>query len=399
MIMKIDNLLTLHDWSHELTAVLGNADNLWIHIVAHVVFIVTPVSFLFITLMVIFRLIYQLTKKFIERNSELEKESIEDIPKNIFQFITRFSLRKQIFLCIGSLIILPVTYASLELPKRIINQALDSSGFLKKDASLSISQSDYLLFLCSLFLMIIITSAIIKYIVNFYRGAIAESLNKTLRQYIYKKYKERKNQDNNIIPVVTQEVEPIGGFSGESFSVPILQGGIALTIIAFMMMQNIALGIAAIALLPVQMIVIPHFQRIVNRRVRQRVLVVRQLSVTINNEDKGNAEVVSDYFDLLQSLRLKIFKTKYLMKSTNNFLMNLTPFFFYTIGGYLVIRGELSLGALIASLASYKDMASSIRDLFAYYQRMQDVKIRYIEVCNYLHEQQLISSQKTHVLI
>lgn len=397
--MKINYLLTWHDWSHELTAILGNADNLWIHIVAHVIFIITPVSFLFVMLFILFRLIYQLIMKKIKNRPENNNKSIEDIPKNVFQFIAQFSLKKQILLCIGSLIILPVTYASLELPKRIINQAIGSSDFLKENTALSIGQSDYLLFLCSLFLMVIIASAVIKYIVNFYRGVIAESLNKTLRQHIYKKYKERKNQDNNIIPVVTQEVEPIGGFSGESFSVPILQGGIALTIIVFMMMQNIALGIAAIALLPVQIMVIPYFQRIVNRYVRQRVLVVRQLSAAVNNEGEGNFEIVSGYFDLLQSLRLKIFKTKYLMKSTNNFLMNLTPFFFYTIGGYLVIRGELSLGALIASLASYKDMAASIRDLFAYYQRMQDVKIRYVEVCNYLHEQQLVSSQKTHALI
>lgn len=397
--MKINYLLILHDWSHELTALLSNTENLWMHIIAHVILIITPVSFIFVMLTFTIRLIYRIVKNKHQNKLQISNKNIEDLPQSVFSFIVRFSLKKQILLCIGSLMILPVTYASLELPKRIINQAIDSSSFLQKDISLSISQADYLLLLCSLFLIVIIVSAVIKYAVNFYRGAIAESLNKMLRKYIYQKYKERKTPDNDIIPIVTQEVEPIGGFSGESFSVPILQGGIALTIIAFMMMQNIALGIAAIALLPVQIMVIPYFQRIVNRHVRERVLVVRQLSATVNNKNKDNSELIGGYFDLLQSLRLKIFKTKYLMKSTNNFLMNLTPFFFYTIGGYLVIRGELSLGALIASLASYKDMAASIRDLFAYYQRMQDVEIRYIEVCNYLHDQRLPKSQTTHVII
>lgn len=55
------------------------------------------------------------------------------------------------------------------------------------------------------------------------------------------------------------------------------------------------------------------------------------------------------------------------MKSINNFIMNLTPFLFYTIGGCLVIESQLLLGAWATSLASYKDLASTIRELFIYY--------------------------------
>ena len=72
------------------------------------------------------------------------------------------------------------------------------------------------------------------------------------------------------------------------------------------------------------------------------------------------------------------------MKSLNNFIMNLTPFFFYTIGGFLVLEGRLSLGALVASLASYKDLAPAIRELFSYYQRIHDARLRYQEVQAFL---------------
>ena len=47
-----------------------------------------------------------------------------------------------------------------------------------------------------------------------------------------------------------------------------------------------------------------------------------------------------------------MFRVKFLMKSMNNFIMNLTPFFFYTIGGYLVLENQLSLGALVAAMES-----------------------------------------------
>lgn len=68
------------------------------------------------------------------------------------------------------------------------------------------------------------------------------------------------------------------------------------------------------------------------------------------------------------------------MKAVNNFLTALTPFFFYSIGGYLVIEGGLTLGALVAVLAAYKDFSSPVRQLFKYYQTVEDVRIRFQEL-------------------
>ena len=72
------------------------------------------------------------------------------------------------------------------------------------------------------------------------------------------------------------------------------------------------------------------------------------------------------------------------MKSLNNFIMNLTPFFLYTIGGFMVLEGHLSLGSLVASLASYKDLAPAIKELFNYYQRIHDARLRYTEVLEFV---------------
>ena len=72
------------------------------------------------------------------------------------------------------------------------------------------------------------------------------------------------------------------------------------------------------------------------------------------------------------------------MKALNNFLTALTPFFFYSVGGYLVIEGSLTLGALIAVLAAYKDFSAPLRELFRYYQSYEDVRIRYQGVLDYI---------------
>ena len=36
----------------------------------------------------------------------------------------------------------------------------------------------------------------------------------------------------------------------------------------------------------------------------------------------------------------------------------MTPFFFFSVGGILVIEGNLTFGALVAALAAYKDLSA-----------------------------------------
>ncbi len=65
------------------------------------------------------------------------------------------------------------------------------------------------------------------------------------------------------------------------------------------------------------------------------------------------------------------------MKFLNNFISQLTPFFFFAIGGYLVLQGSVSLGALVAALAAYKDLSSPWKELLAYYNQTQDMALRW----------------------
>ncbi|MEC9310137.1 MAG: cyclic nucleotide-binding domain-containing protein, partial [Pseudomonadota bacterium] len=61
----------------------------------------------------------------------------------------------------------------------------------------------------------------------------------------------------------------------------------------------------------------------------------------------------------------------------NNFITQLTPFFFYAVGGFLVLQGKVSLGALVAALAAYKDIASPWKELLTYYNQTQDMSLRW----------------------
>jgi ABC-type phosphate transport system ATPase subunit len=89
---------------------------------------------------------------------------------------------------------------------------------------------------------------------------------------------------------------------------------------------------------------------------------------------------ISDRLGKIYDIRFDIYKRKFFIKFLNNFLSVLTPFFFYSIGGYLVLQGELSLGALVAVLAAYKDLASPWKELLKFYQISQDIKVKYAQI-------------------
>ena len=381
--------VNLHEIIDRSVLAIFDHEHLWLHIVGHVVLVVMPVVLLFLLIRWLIQLIPWLASVRPIKLSSTNFDHNPVLPKSIMGFIFRYSGRSQLVMSILALSILPVTYAQLELPKRIINGAIStntsSAGGLQFTSSLE--QVDYLLLLCAFFLAALITSGCLKYMLNLRMGRTAERLLRHLRLHIVRKRISRSGASSEaaIVPVLTQEVEPVCSFSGDSVIVPLLHGGTVVTIITFMMVQNIILGAAAITLLPIQLIFIPRLQRRINHHVRIRVEVVRELSGDLQaDENAYSRTLIREKFRSLYGSRLNIFKLKFLMKSLNNFVMNLTPFFFYTIGGYLVLEQQLSLGALVASLASYKDLAPSIRELFKYYQNIEDARIRYSGIQEYL---------------
>ncbi|MGH8673132.1 MAG: ATP-binding cassette domain-containing protein, partial [Burkholderiales bacterium] len=74
------------------------------------------------------------------------------------------------------------------------------------------------------------------------------------------------------------------------------------------------------------------------------------------------------------------YQRKFLIKFLNNFLSQVTPFLFYSVGGYLVIVGKLDIGALVAVIAAYKDLPSPIKELIDWDKQRLDVQIKYTQV-------------------
>ena len=319
----------------------------------------------------------------------------------IYRFILRYSKREQILLLIMTGLSFPFLYFSLDLPKQIINDALGAKGgttFPTTWLGFEFEQLEFLWTLSLLFLGLVCVNGAFKYYINVFRGQLGERMLRRLRYDLFARVLRfplphfRKVSQGEIIPMITAEVEPLGGFIGDSLALPAFQGGTLLTILAFMFVQDPVLGFAAIALYPIQMYIIPKLQAQVNALGKERVRAIRVLSDRVGENISGVGEIHANdgarlslarftaRLDRIYDIRFEIYRRKFFIKFLNNFLAQLTPFFFYSIGGYLAIAGDLSLGALVAVLAAYKDLSAPWKELLNFYQRLQDARIKYEQV-------------------
>ena len=199
--------------------------------------------------------------------------------QNIFRYTWRYSKRQQIWLLVVVLASLPFYFLSLDLPKRIINGPLQGEGFsspadTETGLRIAIDLPEWLFggasvtffegfefgrmgtlaYLCLLFLAFVLINGYFKYYISTFKGRTGERMLRRLRFELYHRLLRfplghfKKTSSSEIIPMITAEVEPLGGFIGEAFAVPAFQGGQLLTLLAFMFIQDWVLGLAAVAL-------------------------------------------------------------------------------------------------------------------------------------------------------
>ena len=315
--------------------------------------------------------------------------------RSLFAYVWKHSRRDQIVLLGLTVLTFPVLYATLELPKLIINDAIGDDSERHALLGIEMGQITHLLVLCGLFLAAVIVWGLVKMRLNTMKGILAERLLRRFRYELIGRILRfplphfRRTSQGEMVSIVTSEAEPLGGIMGDALAQPVFQAGQMLTILGFLFVQSFWLGLTAIALIPIQAWIIPKLQRQVNLLNKERVQEVRRFSERIGETVAGAGDIRANgiwpytmaHFTAglgrLFDIRHRIYQKKYFMKFVNNLISQLTPFFFFSIGGYLVIEGNLTLGALVAALSAYKDLSSPWKELLAYYNQSQDMTLRY----------------------
>jgi putative ABC transport system ATP-binding protein len=329
-------------------------------------------------------------------DNSIESPANGKIPKDIFSYVWKYSKYAQLELLATTVLSFPVLYLLLEVPKTIINDALSSDEFPRSILGIEFGQYGFLIALCLAFLTLVIIAGMIKMSINVRKGVVSEKLVRRLRyQLVEKTLKGNPNvSQGELIPIITAETGKLGDFFGDAISTPAFMGGTMLTILGFLMVQNLWLGLAAIAVIPLQIYWIPKLQKKVNLLHRKTVAGTRNLSNQIGDSMTGldnlkSAGAISftlsnfsDWLNVLYANRLQVHIKKNFVKFLNNFLNQITPFLFFLLGGILVIRNELTLGALVAGLSAYKDLTSPWKELLDFYQATAESAQRYFQIIN-----------------
>ncbi|MFZ1415296.1 MAG: hypothetical protein WAS73_12065 [Defluviicoccus sp.] len=381
----------LHECGHAALELAALTSSGFLHAVLHGVIYGTPVILFISLIWIAFALRARVNARRALRGSldeDLHRAHTVGLTDGIFKLILRRTRGRQAVLLVIAAAAMPTLYLTLEIPKHIVNHAIAPANKIIEIDDIAFTQIQFLVILCFLYLASLLVNGSIKYWLNVYQGRVGELLIRRLRLKVYRGWRRngRPGGQAQLIPIIVQEVEPVGGFAGEAFVTPVFQGGTFLTLLAFMLLQDPVLGGAALMMLPIQLAVIPPLQRRINGLNRTRVQEVRRLGGLLGESGHPTPGSVSPLRAMfasvrrIQEIRFGIFKKKYLMKSAINFLNNLVPFFFYLIGGYLVIEGKITFGALVAVLAAHKDFSAPLRELLMYYQVTEDVRVRYREV-------------------
>lgn len=352
--------------------------------------------------------------------------------QSLTRFIWTHTRREQSWILLIVLISLIPYYMAFDLPKQIVNSPIQGQGFETAGASqiffrmapdlpffgevvlfpgVSLERMPALMALSGAFLGLVIINGLFKFYINTYKGRMGERLLRRVRyQLIDRILRFPPRQFRRIKPaeaasMVKDEIEPMGGFTGDAFVQPVMLGGQALMAMLFICVQNIWLGAVAGFIAGIQVMIIPRMRRRLIELGRQRQLTARQLSGRVGELMEGISTIhaldTSNYERADMSARLgRIFKIRYdlyqwkfMVKFLNNFLAQLTPFIFYSFGGYLTIQGQLDVGQLVAVINAYKDLPGPLKELIDWDQARQDVQVKYEQVAEQFRSPELIDPQ------
>ncbi|MCF4167333.1 hypothetical protein L2U69_16915 [Zavarzinia compransoris] len=341
---------------------------------------------------------------------------------NLFRYAWRHSKGQQLVLLAVIIISLPFYWISLEVPKQIANDAIQGRAFadgnltatlfdmkiglpaflgggnLVISEGLDLERLPFLLVLSGWFLALVFVNGAFKYFINLRKGVLGETMLRRMRHDLFVLLLRFRPEDVAAVKpaeaasMIKDEVDPIGGFIGDAFIQPVFLGTQAATALIFIFVQSVWMGIAAAAVVTVQAVIIPLLRReqlrlgrmrqIESRRFAGRIGEVVETASTVHTFG-ASADVDADVANRLGTLftiRARLFKRKFAVKFLNNMLSQVTPFAFYSVGGYFALRGEMDIGQLIAVIAAYRDLPPPIKELIDWDQQRQDVTIKYEQV-------------------
>ncbi len=303
--------------------------------------------------------------------------------RSLFYWVIKDNLKLQLVLLVIILLVVFARVLPLEMQKRIIND------------SIALRKFDNLIIYSVIYLLSVAAASGLKLAINYLQTVIGERAMVAMRRELYHHILTlplsffRKTQPGMVVSSLVTELSTAGTFAGMAVAVPVTNILTLLALSGYLLWLNPKLALATLGIYPVIVFFLPWLQKKSNVANTERVDLSREVSSQITESITGIQEVqvhgaynrenrkFGDLAETLRKIRVRWTFLKYSIKTTNNFFVSLGPFIVFIFGGYLILNGELELGAMVAFLSAQEKLYDPWKELIDYYQNYEDAKVRY----------------------
>jgi ABC-type multidrug transport system fused ATPase/permease subunit len=291
------------------------------------------------------------------------------LPRNVFRYVLSTSAPHQLALLAVTAGVALLEVVPLELQRRIVNDLVKHRPY------------SWVVGLCAVYAGVVIVQGSAKLGLNIYRGWVGERAKRDLRHRVHTVVEApaaaspAAEAQGIVISMIVAEVEPIGGFVGESVSEPLLQVGIISSVMAYLIHIDPWMALAAFGLFVPQLVFVPLLQSAVNRRTGARIQVLRRLGISMIDRSDGADD--DRRIDQAFALDMGIFKLKFTMNFLMNICTHLQIVSALLVGGWWVYTSNLEIGGVVAFISGIGRLNDPWGDLVNYFRDVNVTQIKY----------------------
>ena len=311
------------------------------------------------------------------------------VKRSLLSWIFPGNVKLQILLLLVISVTVFARVLPLEMQKRIVNEAI------------RLSDMEKLLLYCGIYLAAVVTANGLKFVINALETLVAQRSLMNMRKDLYAHIITlplgffRNTQPGMVVSALVTELATSGNFVGMAVSAPVINVLTLLAFAGYLIWLNWLLAVVSLSIYPLVLLIVPLLQKGTNKANKKRVDKTRDMSSKIGESITGIHEIHGNgsyrienrkFNKLVKDLyRIRLVWTlyRYAIKVTNNFFTNLGPFIVFILGGYLTMRGQLELGALVAFLSAQEKLYDPWKELIEFYQVYQDASVSYRRTMSY----------------
>jgi ABC-type multidrug transport system fused ATPase/permease subunit len=311
------------------------------------------------------------------------------VKRSLFSWIFAGNLKLQLLLLMIIVVMVFARIAPLEAQRRVVNEAI------------KLRNIDLLFLYCGIYLAAVVFSSSLKYLTNVIQTLITQRTTARMRRDLYRHILTlplnffRTTQPGTVVNALTTELTLPGNFVGMAVAAPVSNLLMLLGFAAYLFWLNPLLAAVSLSIYPVVIFLIPLLQRGVNKANKKRVDAARIFSARIAESISGIHEIhgngsyriegrkFNKLVDRLLKIRIVWSLYRFAVKTLNGFFTSLGPFLVFILGGYLTIKGQLELGALVAFLSAQERLFDPWKELIEFYQVYQDGEVNYKRTMEY----------------